>query len=200
MELKSSIFSLRSGRTKALAGLRWSMESKPSAAVGERIFKGERYDLGAAAPFSTTTSSLQGRVGGSTSTSKMIEHTGSGSTRLAVKLSPCIACTALPGPSVRSRVFLCAYMSVSMAGRGCRASHFRLAKRFFRPSHLIRKLVQLFLLLSETALLLFSAVYRSFLQIVDIRPPAWVDQVQILLAGGWGHCPQGQPRSSSVAC
>ena len=45
------------------------MGSKPPAAVGERILKGEGHDLGAAAPFSTTTSSLQEIVGGSTLTS-----------------------------------------------------------------------------------------------------------------------------------
>ena len=36
--------------------------SKPPAAVVERISKGERYDFGAAAPFSTEASSLQERV------------------------------------------------------------------------------------------------------------------------------------------
>ena len=65
--------------------------SKPPAAVGERISEGERHDLGAASPFSTTTSSLQGRAGGSTSMAKLVEHIGSVSTRLAEKLSPCIA-------------------------------------------------------------------------------------------------------------
>ena len=40
---------------------------------------------------STTTSSLQGRAGGLTFTPKLVEHIGSGSTRFAEKLSPCIA-------------------------------------------------------------------------------------------------------------
>ena len=42
-----------------------SAESKPPAAVGERISKGERHDLGTAAPLPTRASSLeQGRAGG----------------------------------------------------------------------------------------------------------------------------------------
>ena len=61
-----------------------------------RIFKGERHDLCAAVPCSTTTLSLEGRVGGSAFTPKVIELVfGPGSTRLAEKLSPCTACTAL---------------------------------------------------------------------------------------------------------
>ena len=54
---------------------------KPPAAVVVCTSKGERHDLGAAATFSTTTSSLQGRAGGSTFTPKLVEHIGSGSTR-----------------------------------------------------------------------------------------------------------------------
>ena len=50
------------------------------------------------------------------------------------------------------------------------------------------------------ARLLVSAVYRSFLQKVDIRRPEWVGQARILLAEGRVNCPQGQPCSSSVAC
>ena len=42
-----------------------SVGRKPPAAVGERISEDGRHDLGDAAPFSTRTSSLQGRVGGS---------------------------------------------------------------------------------------------------------------------------------------
>ena len=68
-----------------------SVESKPPAAVGERISKSERHDFGATAPFSTTTSSLQGRAGGSAFTPKLVEHIESGSTRFAEKLSPCIS-------------------------------------------------------------------------------------------------------------
>ena len=41
------------------------VESKPPAAVGERISKDGRHDLGAVVPLSTRTSSLQGRAGGS---------------------------------------------------------------------------------------------------------------------------------------
>ena len=65
--------------------------SKPPAAVGERISKGERHYFGAAVTFSTKTSSLQGRAGGSAFTPKLAEHNGSGSTRCAEKLSPRIA-------------------------------------------------------------------------------------------------------------
>ena len=65
--------------------------SRPPAAVGEHISKGERHDLSAAAPFSTKTSSLQGRAGGPVFTPKLVEQIGSGSTRFAEKLSPCIA-------------------------------------------------------------------------------------------------------------
>ena len=65
-------------------------ESKPSTAVGERIFQGERHDLGTAAPLPTTVSSLgQGRVGGPVESSPMlIEPIGLGSTRFAEQLSP----------------------------------------------------------------------------------------------------------------
>ena len=62
---------------------------KSPVTVGEHISKGERHDFGVAAPFSTKTSSLQGKVGGSTFTPKLVELIGSGST-LAEKLSPCI--------------------------------------------------------------------------------------------------------------
>ena len=81
------------------------MGSKSPAADVVRISKGERHDLGAVAPYSTTTSSLQGRVGGSAFTAKLVELVfRPGSTRLAEKLSPCIARTALVAPSVRSQV------------------------------------------------------------------------------------------------
>ena len=60
------------------------MGSKPPAAVGERISKGERRDLGAAAPLPTRASSLeQGRAGSPMESSpKLVELFGSGSTRL----------------------------------------------------------------------------------------------------------------------
>ena len=57
--------------------------SKRPVAVGERISKGERHDLGAAAPLPTRASSLleQGRAGGPVeSPPKLVEHMGSGST------------------------------------------------------------------------------------------------------------------------
>ena len=50
--------------------------SKPPAAVVVRIFKDGRHDLGAAAPFSATTSSLQERAGGSAFTPKLVEFFG----------------------------------------------------------------------------------------------------------------------------
>ena len=103
--------------------------SKPPAAVVVRIFKGERHDLGAAAPFLTTMSSLQGRAGVSFFTAKLVEHIGSGSTRFVVRLSSCIACTALAAPYVRSRVLVSAFPSAYMGRRGCQASCSRLAKR-----------------------------------------------------------------------
>ena len=50
--------------------------SKPLAAVGERISKDGRHDLGAAAPFTATTSSMQGRAGGLAITPKQVEIFG----------------------------------------------------------------------------------------------------------------------------
>ena len=50
--------------------------NKPPAAVGERISKDGRHDLGATVPFSTTTSSLQGKAGGSAITPKQVEIFG----------------------------------------------------------------------------------------------------------------------------
>ena len=57
--------------------------SKPPVAVGERILKGERHDLGAVAPLPTRASSLLegARAGGPVeSPPKLVEHMGSGST------------------------------------------------------------------------------------------------------------------------
>ena len=77
--------------------------SKPPAAAGVRISKDGRHDLEAAARFSTTTSSLQGRVGGSAFMPKLVEVIfGPESTRQTEKLSPSIACTVVVAPSVRS--------------------------------------------------------------------------------------------------
>ena len=106
------------------------MGSKPPAAIGEHISKDGRQDLSAAARSSTTTSSLQGRAGGSALMPKLVEMAfGPGSTRRAEKLSPCIACTALASPSVRSQVFVFAGPSASMARRGCRVPGSSLATR-----------------------------------------------------------------------
>ena len=49
------------------------VESKSPAAVGERMSKDGRHTLGAAAPFSSKTSSLQGRSGGSAIIPKLVE-------------------------------------------------------------------------------------------------------------------------------
>ena len=81
--------------------------SKPPAAVGERISKNGRQNLGAAAPLSTRAFyPEQGGAGGPVQSSpKLVEHIGSGSTRSAEQLSPCIACTTVAAPSVRSRAW-----------------------------------------------------------------------------------------------
>ena len=98
------------------------MGTKPPVAVDERISKDGRHDSDAATPLSTTTSSLQGRAGGSAFTPKLVELVfGPGSTRRAEKPSLRIACTAVAPPSVRLRVFVFACPSASMARRGCRA-------------------------------------------------------------------------------
>ena len=49
---------------------------KPPTTVVVRISKSGRHDLGAAAPFSTKPSSLQGRAGGSAITPKQVEIFG----------------------------------------------------------------------------------------------------------------------------
>ena len=101
--------------------------TKPSAAVGERISKDGRHDLGAAARLSTRVFSPEqgGTInrGPVQSSLEVVEHIGSRSTRSAEQLSPRIACTAVAAPSVRSRVFVFAGPSASMARRGCRASY-----------------------------------------------------------------------------
>ena len=104
--------------------------SKPPAGVFLRVSTGERYDLSDASPFSIRTSSLQGRAGGSTFMAKLAEVFGP---RLEpfvqVQLSPCIACTAVEAPSVRSRVLVFAGPSSSKARRDYRSSCSRLAVR-----------------------------------------------------------------------
>ena len=98
------------------------MESKPPAAVGERISKDGRHDSGDVAPSSTKISSLEGRSGGSAYMPKVIEVFGPSRTFcLVVQLFPRIACTAIAAPSVRSRVFVFV-SSASMTQRRCRAS------------------------------------------------------------------------------
>ena len=103
------------------------MGSKPPAAVVVRISKGERHDLDAVVPLSTTTPSLQGRAGGSTFTPNMVEHIGSGST-LGKKHIPmhCLYCFS---GTLRARIFVSNGLSTSIPRRGCRASCSRPAKR-----------------------------------------------------------------------
>ena len=62
--------------------------SKPPAAVVVRISMGARHDSGDAAPFSTKTSSMQERAGGSAFTPKQVEVVGPSWILFAEKLSP----------------------------------------------------------------------------------------------------------------
>ena len=98
--------------------------TKPPATIDERISMDGRHDSDAAGPLSTTTSSLQGRAGGSAFTPKLVELVvGPGSTRRVQKQFLRIACTAVAVPYVRSRVFVVsAGPSASMTRRDCRAS------------------------------------------------------------------------------
>ena len=65
--------------------------SKPPAAVGIRIFKGERHDFGATAPLPTRALSLeQGRARGPVKSSpKLVKLVGPAWTLFAEQLSPC---------------------------------------------------------------------------------------------------------------
>ena len=56
------------------AGSKPPAGNKPPVAVGVRISKSEIHGFGAAAPFSTKTSSLQGKAGGSVFTPKLVER------------------------------------------------------------------------------------------------------------------------------
>ena len=69
------------------------MGSKPPAAVGERISKDGRHNLGGTAPLSTRAfSPEQGGAGGPVQSSpKLVEHIGSESTWSAEQLFPCFA-------------------------------------------------------------------------------------------------------------
>ena len=76
------------------------MGTKPPAAVGERVSKDRRQDLGAAARLSTRAFfPEQGNAGGPVQSSpELVEHIGSRSTRSAEQLSPRIACPAVAAP------------------------------------------------------------------------------------------------------
>ena len=174
--------------------------NKPPTAVSVRISTGKRHDFGAAAPLSTKTSSQRRRAGGSAFMPKLVELVGSAWTlcRTAIPIHRLICCSAL---RTLTSLFLSDFTSASMTRRGCRASSWsRLAERCLGSLVISSPSVPpTFSLVDLNDSLLFSAVYRIFFQKVDIRPPAWVDHAQILLSGERGHCPQGQPCSSSVA-
>ena len=65
--------------------------SKPPAAVSVRVSTDERNGFGAAAPFSTKTSSQRGRAGGSAFIPKLIELVRPAWTLFAENISPCFA-------------------------------------------------------------------------------------------------------------
>ena len=143
------------------------MGNKPPAAVDERIYKDGRHSI--------TTSSLQGRAGGSAFTPKLVELVfGPGSTRRAEKQSPSIACTAVRRPP-------CARESQ------CLRAHLPpwrdVAAEIHAPG-------------VSNAFLMFLSVPRSDSSLalsVDIHPPSWVGQTQVYLGGARGHCPRGLP-------
>ena len=163
--------------------------AKPPVAVDERIFKDGRHDSDAAAPLSTTISSLQGRAGGSTFTPKLVELVfGPGSTRRAEKPSLRIACTAVVAPSVRSRVFVFACPSSSMARRGCRAPCSRrvtCSSIFLISSEISSRFLFHLSNVSSNSRYASASVGSP-----DPNSSCW----------GTGNCPQGQPRFPSVAC
>ena len=94
--------------------------SKPPAAVGVRISKGERHKFGAAAPLSTRALSLeQERVEGPVESSPMlVRHIRPGSTLFTEQLSPRFAGTAAAALR-RLRVLVSDGTSASIARRGC---------------------------------------------------------------------------------
>ena len=175
------------------------MGTKPPAAVDGRISKDGRHDSDAAAPHTPTTSSLQGKAGGSAFTPKLVELVfGPGSTRCAEKQSPPIACTAVARPP-------CARESSCLLAR---LPPWRDVAAELNAPGLLHdgpsssshpKCRPACCPIDRKNCPSFSAVYRTFLHKVDIYPPAWVRQTRILLAGGWSNCPQGQPRNPSVA-
>ena len=123
--------------------------TKPPAAVDEFISMDGRHNSNAAAPHSTTLSSLRGRTGGSAFTPKLVELVvRPGSTRRVEKQSLRIACAAVAAPSMRSRVLVSACCpAASVARRGCRAPCSRRVSCWFhhirKLIHLIRNFVQL---------------------------------------------------------
>ena len=162
------------------------MGTKPPAAVDGRISMDGRHGSNAAAPHSTTLSSLQGRAGGSAFTPKLVELVvGPGSTRHAEKQSPRIACTAVAAPSVRSRVLVLACPSASMARRGCQAPCSRHSESCSKSLVILSNL--------------FSCCFeRLLISRYTSASAGWPNP--IFLLGGRGHCPRRQPRSPSVAC
>ena len=162
------------------------MGTKPPAAVDVRIYMDGRHDLNAAAPHSTTLTSLQGmRAGGSAFMPKLVELVGPGSTWRAEEQSPCIACAAVAAPSTRSRVLVLACPSASMARRDCSV----LLMACQTLVHLLRNFVQHLVPSIE-----------SFIQPLTYILQRGLARPKFFLAGGRGHCPQGQPRFPSMAC
>ena len=123
--------------------------SKPPATISVCISKGERHGFGAAALLSAKASSLQGR---SAVLPKLVKLVGPISTFLAEELSPTCVASYAATSSVRLRVLVSGSTSAFVARRGCQASCSRPAKWLSYLSHLLRKLVQLFILLTEMAL------------------------------------------------
>ena len=159
------------------------MGTKPPADVDECISKDRRHDSGDISPLSTTTSSLQGRAGGSAITPKLAELVfGPGSNRRAEKPSPSIACTAVAATSVRSRVLV--FAGSSAPWRDVAAE---------RPALALLNAVPNISLSYQVPCLTF---HLSF----EIHPSVRAGQTRVLLLGERGHCPWGQPRSPSVAC
>ena len=158
-------------------------ESEPLAAVGEYISKGDSHDFGAEVLFSTKTSFLKGRAGGWAVTPKLVEHIGSGSTALQ-KSYPHASLELLKQRPLCSRESWC-LMACLPPRQDVIAEH-------LAPG----RLNGIMLLSSRPHVRPTSCpIHRIFLQSFDIHPQAWVGQNRILLAGGRGHYPQGQPRS-----
>ena len=139
--------------------------SKPPAAVGERISKCERHDLGPAVPLSTKASSLEQGNRSDAVTTKAGRIHRVGINPVGRKPIPCISWTAVAAPSVRSRVLVSACLSFCMPRRGYRAS--------------CSKLVKSWSILLNSSLICFKASSHVFFTTlhssshVTVLPSAW---------------------------